>query len=197
MKTLVIDVETTGLPPKNGDYKTQFAEFPDIVSIAYKVDDTQTKEFIINQEGRKIPQHTIDIHGITNEMADASPYFIVPVMEEIIALEVPEKTIGHNIYFDSSNIKAQLIRIIRANKIKRELYDKMEEILHKDRRVDTMKSTIKFCDLPGKFGPKWPKLTELHFKLFGTLPETSHSSGADCDTTYKCYIELVKRGIIK
>lgn len=196
MKTLVIDVETDGLPPKNADYKTQFQLFPNILSIAFKVDDQETKEYIINQEGRKIPDNISKINGITTEMANASPYFIAPIMAEIIVLDVPEKTIGHNIYFDSSTIKAQVIRLIRANKLERDFYEKLEQILHKERRVDTMKATIKYCDLPGKYGPKWPKLTELHYKLFGCGFEGAHSSGGDVEATYKCYTKLKELGII-
>lgn len=194
---LFTDVETTGLAPKNAEYKTQFHLFPDIVSIGWKVDEEPTKDFIINQEGREIPLQASNLHGITTEIANASPHFIKPVMEEFIDLNVPEKCIGHNIYFDSSTIKAQVLRLVAKSKLTKAMYEKLEEILHKDRRVDTMKLTTKYCDLPGKFGPKWPKLEELHFKLFGTLPEKSHSSGSDVDTTHKCYVELVRIGIIK
>lgn len=197
MKTLVIDVETDGLPPKNADYKTQPHLFPNIVSIAYKVDDLETKEYIINQEGRKIPDHVSKINGITSDAANASPHFIGPVLNEIIALDVPVITIGHNIYFDSSIIKAQTIRLIRAKKLARELFEKLEQILHKDRRVDTMKETITFCDLPGKYGPKWPKLQELHSKLFGCEFEGAHSSKIDVEATYKCYLRLKELGVIK
>ena len=197
MKTLVIDIETDKLPPKNGVYGQQFLQYPNIVSIAWKVNDAPVLEYIINQEGRKLSAENIAIHGITNEMTAASPHYIVPILTELIACEVPDKVIGHNIYFDSSTIKAQMLRLCHFKKMERPSFTKLEALLNKDLRVDTMKLTTKWCDLPGKYGPKWPKLEELHFKLFGTLPEKTHSSGSDVETTHKCYVELVKRGIIK
>lgn len=199
MKTLVLDVELTGLPPKNADYKTQYMDFPYIVSLAYKINDQPTREFIINQEGRQIPEESIAIHGITNEMAQASPHRLFTVLRDMV-LEAQELnfSVGHNIYFDSSLIKANVLRGMKEDpEYSTALYPCIEEVLHKDRRVDTMKSTIKFCNLPGKYGPKWPKLTELHFKLFGEYPAEAHSSGADVDTTYKCYMKLLELGILK
>lgn len=197
MKTLIVDIETTGLPEKGHEYKTHYMEYPYIVSIAWKANDCETKEFIINQEGREIPERATQVHGITTEMANASPYFMGSILEEFIALGVHEKVIGHNIYFDSSTIKAQLLRLIRLHKMDETQYIQMEEILHKNRRVDTMKLTTKYCNLPGKYGPKWPKLEELYFKLFGEQPSGKHSSGGDVETTWKCYKKLVELGIIK
>lgn len=197
MKTLVIDIETTGLPQKGHEYNTHFLQYPNIVTLAYKVNDGETKEYIVNQEGRMLTSDNTAIHGITTEMANASPHYIVPVLAELIALEVPDRVIGHNIYFDSSIIKAQVLRLVHYKKMSREEFTLLETLLHKDRRIDTMKSTIKFCDLPGPRGPKWPKLTELHLKLFGENPTKSHSSSADVDTTYKCYVKLLELGVIK
>lgn len=196
MKTVVFDIETTGLPPKNADYKTQFMDFPYIVTMAYKINEEETKEFIINQEGREIPAEATAIHGITNEMATASPHKIMDVIG-IFILDAKESdlAIGHNIYFDSSIIKANILRKAKNEEAIVAFYTEIELILHKDRRIDTMKSTIKFCNLPGAYGPKWPKLTELYSKLFNETFE-AHSSKNDVDATHKCYHELKRLGVL-
>lgn len=198
MKVLTIDIETTGVPtPRDADYKTQYMDFPYIVSLAYKINGDETQSFIINQEGRPIPPETIAIHGITDEMASASPYFLGPTLEQMISVAMGNDfTVGHNVYFDSSIIKANTLRMISEGKAVQAFYDSIEVLLHKDRRIDTMKSTIKFCALPGPRGAKWPKLTELYMKLFNE-PFNAHNAKDDVDATHKCFLKLVDLGVIK
>lgn len=191
MKTITLDIETTGIPPKGADYKIDFMSYPRILSIAYKFDNDPTSEFIINQNGFIIPTETKAINGITQEMCEDSPYQLEGVLVSLIEKEYPDVVIGHNIYFDTSIIKANILRLIDEQRINTHVYDKFEEYLHKDKRIDTMRAGQKLC------GGKWPKLSDLHLKLFGDNPEVSHSSIHDVNTTYKCFIELRNLGIIK
>lgn len=196
MKTLVIDIETTGLPPKDADYKIDFMKFPFIVTIAWKINDEDTKYFILNQEGVDIPEEAIKIHGITNEMARASHYTLMMVLIDLLSqAEGTNEIIGHNIFFDTSIIKANILRLIKSGITDQDFYDKFEELLHKDRRIDTMRKSIKFCNIPGPRGPKWPKLTELHQILFKQGFE-AHNSKDDVEATHRCYVELKNRKII-
>lgn len=182
MKILTLDIETTGLPAKGADYKTDFADFPRIVSVAWKINNEIPVEYIINPEGFEIPEEVIKIHGITNEKANESTDLIADVLEKLlIAGKDVEVVVGHGLYFDTSIIKANALRIE-----KQELYEKLTELLHKDKRVDTMQKTIKFCGLK-----KWPKLGELYHKLFNEEFE-GHHAAEDVEATYKCYNELVK-----
>lgn len=199
MKTVTLDCETTGLAPAKADYKIQYMDYPYIVTFAYKINGEPVKEFIINQEGREVPAEATAIHGVTNEMCAASPFTLPVVLcEFIFAAKGAEFSIGHNIYFDSSTIKANVLRMIKQETAKEAFYKEIEGILHKDRRIDTMMSTIKFCALPGKYAGqfKWPRLTELHEKLFPGETFDAHSSGADVDATYKCYLKLKELGVI-
>jgi len=41
-----------------------------------------------------------------------------------------------------------------------------------------------------KMNYKWPKLTELHEKLFGQLPAVSHNSLADVHACLRCYLKM-------
>ena len=38
-----------------------------------------------------------------------------------------------------------------------------------------METSVDFCGLMGGYGLKWPKLSELHYKLFGFNFEAAHN----------------------
>ena len=46
----------------------------------------------------------------------------------------------------------------------------------------------------GRF--KWPKLTELHVKLFGEAFAEAHNASADVEATARCFLELIRLGVI-
>lgn len=191
MKTLVLDIETNGLPPKNADYKTQFMEFPYILSLGWKVDDGEVQDFIINQEGREIPKEASDINGITNEIANQSPHLLSDVLSILLNIGQPDFVIGHNIYFDTSIIKANILRLIQEGKMTEDVFVKFEELLHKDKRIDTMRKSIKFCGVGA-----YPKLSVLYKKLFNEEFD-NHTSKGDVEATYKCYMKLKELGVIE
>ncbi|MBC7525895.1 MAG: 3'-5' exonuclease, partial [Flavobacterium sp.] len=56
--------------------------------------------------------------------------------------------------------------------------------------------TTNFCAIPGPYGYKWPKLSELHYKLFQTGFEEAHNAAADIQATAKCFWELKRMGKI-
>ena len=64
-------------------------------------------------------------------------------------------------------------------------------------RICTMQSSTEFCAIPGPYGNKWPKLTELYAKLFKTGFEGEHNAAADVEATIKCFWELKRLGVIK
>ncbi len=53
-----------------------------------------------------------------------------------------------------------------------------------------MERTTNFCAIDGPYGYKWPKLSELHFKLFNTGFEEAHNAAVDIKATAKCFWEL-------
>lgn len=201
-KTIIIDTETTGkiperiVPGKRPNttrkeqlsYETDFMQFPYIVSLAWKIDDKPTKEYIINQEGREIPKEASDIHGITTEIANKSKHLFFNVISEFAQDCVGNKIIvGHNIYFDSSIIKANVLREQATKSTEDPFFEIITDILNKDKRIDTMRCSTKLCG-------KWPKLTELHQILFGCGFE-AHNAAEDVEATSRCYQELLVRGI--
>lgn len=102
---------------------------------------------------------------------------------------------AHNIYFDSSMLKANVLRYLG-----REYYDAhVEDALHKAKRIDTMMKTIKFVGAlfsngrPGKF----PQLEELYSKLFPGETFPAHDALEDIRALRRCVPELVNLGIIE
>jgi DNA polymerase III epsilon subunit-like protein len=64
-------------------------------------------------------------------------------------------------------------------------------------RVCTMLTSTKFCALPGPYGTKWPKLAELHRKLFNEDFAEAHNAAADIAATARCFWELRRLGVIQ
>ena len=137
---LTFDCETTGLPPKGAKWDVDFAEFPNIVQLAWAVNEKE-RSFIIKPEGWEIPEASTEVHGITAERANAEGVPFADIIDEFLEdCEKARLLVGHNIYFDTSIVKAMILRIMG-----REYYDaKAEDALFKGKRIDTMMKTIKF-----------------------------------------------------
>ena len=191
---LVFDVETTGLPAKGADYKTDFNDFPRIVQLAYYLNGEYVNR-IIKPEGWTIPVETTEIHGITTEYAmEVGIPFATVADEFIFASSLAKWIVAHNIYFDTSLIKANILRLGMPH-FSKQIVD---PVLHKDKRIDTMKSTIKFVGAKHSDGRggKWPTLMELYFKLWNEeFP--AHDAIEDVKALVRCLPELDKLGIIK
>ena len=193
MKLLFFDCETSGLPPKNAKYDTDFDEFPYIVQLSWWFNG-QYFDYIIKPKNYSIPENVALIHGITTEIANKKGVPFEKVIRKFIDhADEAEKVIAHNIFFDSSTIKANVIRYfgIDSNEYALASYG-----LDKHKRIDTMYKTIKFVGARQENGSgKLPTLEELHLKLFGeTFP--AHNSLEDVKALKRCYEELVKLGII-
>ena len=185
---LFFDTETTGVPK---DYRAPAIEWPRMVQLAWlmhneKREVVDSGNLIIKPEGFKIPKAAADIHGITDEIAlekgtDLKEVLIV--FKE--RLDTAKYIIGHNVSFDRKILRGELIR-------KEIEYDSSEKI-----KICTMMLSTKYCAIPNKFGFKWPKLQELHEKLFGEGFEGAHDASADIKATARCFWKLIDLGIIK
>jgi hypothetical protein len=65
----------------------------------------------------------------------------------------------------------------------------------KEKLYCTMKTTIAFCNIQmmsktGRSFAKFPKLSELHEKLFGVAPKKLHNSLNDVVVCLRCYYQL-------
>lgn len=71
-----------------------------------------------------------------------------------------------------------------------------ENILPSKERICTMMKTTNLCAINGPYGYKWPKLSELHQKLFNSSFEQAHNAFVDVKITAKCFWELYRRKLI-
>lgn len=193
---LFFDTETTGLPPKGAKWDINPELFPKIASLSWKMNGVM-KDYIIKPEGYEIPEESTKIHGITTEKAmDEGILFDIVMAEFSQDCIIADKVIGHNIYFDSSVIKANfLTKYGNAG-----LLEIINRALHKDKRICTMMKTISFCSIPFKNtgkGKKWPTLEELYAKLFNGETFAAHNSKDDVLATERCFNELVRLGVIQ
>ena len=189
------DCETTGVLAKGLEWDKDFNQFPHVVQLAWAFGEIE-KMYIIKPEGWEIPAEVVKIHGITTERALAEGVPFAVVIDEFLAdANAAPLVCAHNIYFDSSMIKADVLRVCG-----RSYYDeKAENALFKGKRIDTMMKTIKFvgaCFENGRPG-KFPKLEELFAKLFNGETFEAHNALEDVRALRRCVPELVNLGIIE
>lgn len=189
---LCFDCETTGVPEKGMKWDEDFLQFPRPVSMAWAFGNTERHE-IIRPQGWDIPTETVAIHGITTEQADKEGKpFIEVVTEFLNDAEKYPLICAHNVYFDTSIIKAAIMALCP------ELADKAESALFKGKRIDTMRKTIKFVGARKENGSgKFPTLEELFAKLFNGETFPAHNALEDVRALRQCLPPLVEMGIVE
>lgn len=182
------DIETSGLPKKESNWQTDFATFPFVVSIAFKFRDIE-KHYILNQEGRTIPDDVVKVHGITTEIANQSPHYFSVVMGEFLAYcKQAERIVGQNLYFDTSIIKANVLRQFGVNSFEARI---AIEALDKSKRIDLIRVAQKH------FKCGYLKLSELYDRLFPGETFKGHDALEDVRAVERCYLEFIKLGAVK
>lgn len=189
---LCFDCETTGIPEKGMKWDEDFLRFPRPVTMAWAFGDTERHE-IIRPQGWDIPTETVAIHGVTTEQADKEGKPFVEVVTEFLNdAEKYPLICAHNVYFDTSIIKAAIMALCP------ELADKAESALFKGKRIDTMRKTIKFVGARKENGSgKFPTLEELFAKLFDGATFPAHNALEDVRALRKCLPTLVEMGIVE
>lgn len=189
---LCFDCETTGVPDKGMKWDEDFLRFPRPVTMAWAFGDTERHE-IIRPQGWDIPTETVAIHGVTTEQADKEGKPFVEVVTEFLNdAEKYPLICAHNVYFDTSIIKAAIMALCP------ELADKAESALFKGKRIDTMRKTIKFVGARKENGSgKFPTLEELFAKLFDGATFPAHNALEDVRALRKCLPPLVEMGIVE
>jgi DNA polymerase III epsilon subunit-like protein len=187
---LFFDTETTGLPRNWKAPVTDVNNWPRLVQLAYLLYDYDGNkisdgDYIIKPVGFTIPAEATKIHGITHERAIKEGQPIAVVLQHFHTLiEQATSLVAHNMSFDEKIVGAEFLR------------NKMPNSLTSKNKICTMQSTTNFCAISGPYGYKWPKLSELHYKLFKTYFEEAHNAAVDITATAKCFWELKRRGKI-
>jgi len=187
---LFFDTETTGLPRNWKAPVSNLNNWPRMVQIAWILcDDTgkriESDDFIIKPENYEIPAAASRVHGISTKKAIAEGEDLEKVLNKFNDLvEEADFIVAHNINFDEKILGAELLRKGINSKF------------NKKRKLCTMQASTDYCRLPGPYGFKWPKLSELHIKLFGKDFEEAHDASADIGATEKCFWEMRRIGLI-
>jgi DNA polymerase-3 subunit epsilon len=208
MRVLVFDTETTGLPKSKLISPDTLHLWPYVVQLSFVIYDTnlndivEAKDYIINlKEGVLIPQESTNIHGITNEISSSKGLAIEEVLNVFFYyLRNVDLLIGHNVSFDINMLKIELLRIIYLNKhissvVQTETKHNLHFLTNFTNICCTLQDSIDLCNIKatdkyGKQYAKWPKLSELHQKLFDTTPNNLHNSFNDILATLRCFVKM-------
>ncbi len=187
---LFFDTETNSLPRNWNAPVTDLSNWPRLVQLAWILYDEAGNELgrndhIVKPEGFKITPDTANVHGITTEMALAKGVALQMVMDEFQEqVRHAQTLVAHNMKFDEKIMGAEFLRTINANPLTRK------------QRICTMLGSADYCRIPGRYGNKWPKLSELYNHLFNADFASAHNAAADIDATAKCFWELRRLGVM-
>lgn len=192
---LFFDTETTGIPERSWNWDTDFEQYPHVVQMAW-LHGCKVETHIIRPDGWEIPQETVDVHGITTEYALEHGEPFASVVDMFIQdCHDAGLICGHNIHFDTSIIKANILR-----ELGREYYDAndVENALYKGKRIDTMRPTMKWVDARMANGRlKFPNLSELYSRCFPGESFPAHDALEDVKAVAKCLPVILELGLVE
>ena len=203
MRVLVFDTETTGLPSSKIINPDTLKLWPHIVQFSYVMYDTERNDIldlhnsiIKVAEGINIPEESIKFHGITNEISQNNGIELELVLIEFFyQLKIADKIVGHNVLFDINMVKVELLRIIYSRTQNAEFKNYLHFINNYKNICCTLQDSVELCNIKaldkhGKEYLKFPKLIELHEKLFISVPNNLHNSLNDILVTLRCFIKM-------
>ena len=187
---LFFDTETTGLPRVWNAPVTDLNNWPRMVQIGWILCDDQGNRVekdgcIIQPEGYTIPTESSRVHGISTERAMREGVNLEKVLNHFNQLvEQSNYIVAHNIDFDEKIIGAEFLR------------KRIRTSFNTKKKLCTMKLSTDYCKIPGRYGYKWPTLSELHIKLFGIDFEEAHDASVDIDAAERSFWKLRQLGVL-
>ncbi|MBN2572839.1 MAG: 3'-5' exonuclease [Ignavibacteriales bacterium] len=187
---LFFDTETTGLPKNWKALVSDLNNWPRMVQLAFLLYDKNgnqisSGDFIIKPEGFIIPEDASRVHGISTERAIMEGKNLTDVLKAFeIFVGQTDYLVAHNMNFDEKIVGAELLR------------SGMKNILATKPKICIMQSSTNFCAIKNEYGFKYPKLSELHYKLFNSYFEEAHNASVDINATAKCFWELKRIGVL-
>jgi hypothetical protein len=165
MKLLIFDTETTGLPKdRNKQAIKEPNNWPHIVSISWVILDVETNKlesrnsFTVKPVGWDIPPDSTKIHGISHDHAIKVGTPLVEVLR-VFSVQKYDYLVAHNVEFDFN---------VLMNAYRWDLGVEINDTQY--RRKCTMRLSVDLCRLPGEWGNRWPKLSELYEFAFKRKP---------------------------
>lgn len=190
MKIFVFDTETTWFINKKDPSLEAQPKIIQFAGIFWDLEDWIFKEekrvdILINPK-MPIPFESSKVHHLYDIDVKNAP-FIEDKIDEIMSyINDSDAIIWHNIEYDEDMIKIELKRL-------------NQEYRYQPKQVIcTMKNTVDFCAIKWNWERfKYPKLWELHKKLFDEYFIWAHDAMTDVEATLRCFVELAKTWIIK
>lgn len=179
MTIIVFDTETTGLlaPQAAGqEYQPHLVDFTGLEFDA-NLEHITTLSFRCKPP-IDIPDDAIRVHGITNaEVNDFPPfsYFFPRLTHFFLGAKI---AVGHNLMYDKMVLYWELVRL-----------GKVLNFPWPPGAICTAEVVMQ------QLGHRL-NLTDLHTKLFNQTFTGAHSASVDCEITAKCFIEMVRQGMI-
>lgn len=187
---LFFDTETTGLPKNWKAPVTDLNNWPRMIQLAWHLYDLNGNkisehDYIIKPQGFIIPVEASNIHRITTERALEEGKELTDVLTAF-ANDLKQATtiVAHNISFDEKIVGAEFLRLGMPNAVASKP------------KLCTMEKSTNYCKIPGPYGYKWPKLSELHIKLFNTNFEEAHNAAVDISATARCFWEMRRLNLL-
>jgi len=206
MRVLVFDTETTGLPKTKIMSPDTLNLWPHIVQFSYVIYDINLNDIVGSSnnivkisEELTIPEDSVKIHGITKDISNMKGSHLNIILKDFFYhLRNVDLLVGHNVSFDINMVKVELMRMIYLNESQDEtkLYKTDLHLLTNFKNICcTLKDSIQLCKIEtlDKYGKpyfKYPKLVELHQKLFESTPNNLHNSFNDILITLRCYVKM-------
>lgn len=184
---IFFDTETNGLPY---DFKAPITEvdnWPRVIQLAWIQHDSQQNElsrgdYLIYPDNFYIHE---SIHNITNDMALKDGLPVKEVLQKFSEVcNSSTVLVAHNISFDINVLGAEYIR------------QGMPNPMHQLNQLCTMEKSVDFCALKSGNRFKFPKLEELHYKLFEKGFTGAHNAMVDVEALTRCYWGLKEQNVV-
>ena len=167
MREIVIDTETTGLSPDNGDRIVEIG----CVELINHVPTDNTYQIYLNPE-KDMDPGAEKVHGLTNEFLSDKPKFI-EIVDDFLDFIGDSNLVAHNADFDINFLNSELERVKK---------DKIKD----DRVIDTLKIARK------KYPGARNSLDALCKRFFVDNSNRSlHGALLDSELLAEVYLELV------
>jgi DNA polymerase-3 subunit epsilon len=167
LREIVLDTETTGLDPGNGDRLIEIG----CVEIVNRIATGREFHRYLNPE-RAIDRDAVDVHGLTSEFLEDKPRF-QDVADEFLAFIGSAPLVAHNATFDLAFLNAELARLAKPQ-------------LRADRVVDTLA-------LARRRHPAGPNSLDALCKRYGidNSERIKHGALMDSALLASVYVELL------
>ena len=182
------DTETTGKWNFKSDYKDPLQ--PVLIQVAGILDDGHENilgefNFLVQvPDEKEIEPGAAAVHGITRDKALRGSLGASTVMDVFISYveKADGLVVGHNIPFD--------MNVMRGYVYNNNALPFLNHLDRCDIRC-TMRQSTPVCKLPGKYGMKWPTLTEAYCALVDPAGfEGAHDAMADVRASREIYYNL-------